>query len=211
MGFLLLFTCGPTTEIVKIHIFGKQNVSSSRPDLIFTTGTRSRIYGFNKTNTKQQPEALHWSKKDCATTKVIVKSQNQGAARTAILIIWNEISSLLTHIVRSRSTIVVLMMWAQEWSICLIAISAAGWNNGTNVVLTIRIVEWNISWTWRFSSRWFPCFALWQSLSGSTSKILQPFVCASTKDTVLTRVLFFQLFCDVAHIGHNPQEESRNV
>jgi hypothetical protein len=59
MGFLLLFTCGPTTEIVKIHIFGKQNVSSSGPDLIFTTGTRSRIYGFNKTNTKQQPEALH--------------------------------------------------------------------------------------------------------------------------------------------------------
>jgi hypothetical protein len=47
-------------------------------------------------------------------------------------------------------------------------------------------------------------------LSGSTSKILQPFVCASTKGTVLTRVLFFQ-FCDVAHIGHNPQEESRNV
>jgi len=42
-------------------------------------------------------------------------------------------------------------------------------------------------------------------------KFLQPFVCASTKDTVLTRVLFFQLFCDVAHIGHNPQEESRNV
>jgi hypothetical protein len=66
--------------------------------------------------------------KDCATTKVIAKSKNQGAAPTATLIIWNEISSLLTHIVKSRSTIVVLMMWTQEWSISWIAISAAGSN-----------------------------------------------------------------------------------
>jgi len=59
----------------------------------------------------------------------MAESKNQGPARTATLIIWNEISSLLTHIVRCRSTtIVVLMMWTQEWSISWIAISAAGSN-----------------------------------------------------------------------------------
>jgi hypothetical protein len=45
--------------------------------------------------------------KDCATNKVITKSKNQGAAQTETFTIWNEISSLLAHIVRSRSTIVV--------------------------------------------------------------------------------------------------------
>jgi hypothetical protein len=61
--------------------------------------------------------------KDCAT-KAVAKSKNQGTAWTETLTIWNEISSLLTHIVRSRSAIAVLMMWTQEWSISWIAISA---------------------------------------------------------------------------------------
>ncbi len=79
MGFLLLFTCGPRTEIIKIHVFGKQTCPVLDQIWFLQLEPEPEFMVLTEQTQNSNPR-LFIEVKDCATTKVYGKIKEPGAS-----------------------------------------------------------------------------------------------------------------------------------